>query len=49
MVRVIWRELSKDRVQLETSYGATYPQVMVGKYIWGTLQDHQVMEELMRT
>ena len=47
MARVIWREFRKARVQLETNYRDTYPQVVVGKYIWGTLQDHRVMEELM--
>ena len=44
MARVIWREFRKTRVQLETNYRDTYPQVVVGKYIWGTLQDHRVME-----
>ena len=38
MVRVIWRELCKIRVEAETVYGSYNPTEMVGQYLWGALQ-----------
>ena len=49
MVRVIWRELRKVRVEAETSYGLETHAVKVGQYLWGTLQALRVMENFLRT
>ena len=49
VLRVIRRYLRKVRVQAETSYGATYSHIMVGKYLWGTLQSHRLVKEFMLT
>ena len=49
MVQVIWRDLRKVRVEAEMAYGSENPTEMVGKYLWGTLQAHQVMEDFLRT
>ena len=49
MVRVIWRELRKVRVEAETAYGSENPTEMVGQYLWGTLQTHRVMDDFLRT
>ena len=48
-MRVIWRELRKVRVEPETAYGSADNVVMVGQYIWGTLQAHMVMDDLLRS
>ena len=37
MVRIIWRDLSRVRVEAETLYGSDNLTEMVGKYPWGTL------------
>ena len=49
MVRVIWMDLGKVRLEAETDYGSKTPAVIVGHYLWGTLQDHRVMDNFMRT
>ena len=49
MVRVIWKYLRKVRVEAETTYGSDKTAVMVGQYLWGTLQAHRVMENFLRT
>ena len=49
LVRVIWRELRKLRVEAETAYGSETPAVMAGQYLWGTLQAHREMENLLQT
>ena len=36
MMRVIWRELRKVRVDSETSYVSEDKDVIVGKYLWVT-------------
>ena len=41
MVRVIWRELRKVRVEAETSYGLETHAVKVGQYLWGNLAGPQ--------
>ena len=48
MVRVIWRELRKLQVELETAYGSGDNLVMVGQYLMGTLQAHRVTDEFLR-
>ena len=49
MVHAIWREIRKVRVESETEYGSDNPSVMVGKYIWGNLQVHRVIDDLLRS
>ena len=49
MVRIIWRDIRKVRVEVETAYGYDNPSVMVGQYLWGTLQSHRLMYDLLRT
>ena len=48
MVRVIWRELINVRVEAEKYYGYETPAVMLGHYLWGTLQDQRVMDNFLR-
>ena len=48
MIRVIWRELKKVQFELETAYGSEDKVVMVGQYLWGTLQAHKVMDKFLR-
>ena len=45
--RVIWRYLRKVRVDSETTYGLGDNVVMAGHYLWGTLQAHRVMDDLL--
>ena len=47
-MRVIWIELRKVWVNSETAYGLKDNAVMVGRYIWGTLQTHRIMEYFLR-
>ena len=49
MVRVIWRELRKVRVEAETAYGSDKPAEIVEKNFWWTLQAHWVMDDFLRT
>ena len=49
MVRIIWRDLREVRVEAETEYGSDTPLVMVGKYLWGTIQAHRVMNYFLQT
>ena len=49
MVRVIWRDLSKVRVEAEMEYGSDNLKDMLGQYLWGTLQAHWVMNDFLRT
>ena len=49
MVRVIWMDLGKVRLEAETDYGSKTPAVIVGHYLWETLQNHRVMDNFMRT
>ena len=48
-LRVIWREIRKVRVEVETEYGSDNPMEMVGQYLCGGLQAHRVMDELFWT
>ena len=43
MMRVLWRELRKVRVDSETMYGSGDNMVMEVQYLWNTLQSHRVM------
>ena len=36
-------------VEIETEYGFDIPSVMVGKYLWGILQAHRVIDDLFWT
>ena len=47
MMRVIWIELMKVRVESEPSYVSEDKVVTLGKYLWGALQDHIVMYEFL--
>ena len=47
MVREIWIQLRKVRVELDTAYGSEYTVVMVGQYFSGTLQAHRVMDKFL--
>ena len=46
MVRVVWGDPSKVQVYSETSYGSETPYVMLGKYLWGNLHTHRIINEL---
>ena len=47
MVEVIWIELGKVRVEVETTYGLYSLYVMVGNYLWETLQDNLLMDDFL--
>lgn len=49
MLRVVWRELRHVRAPAATAYGYAErnPHLMVGQYLWCTLQAHRVMREFM--
>ena len=47
MMRVIWIELMRVRVESEPSYVSEDKVVILGKYLWGALQDHRVMDDLL--
>ena len=47
-MRVIWRELLKVQVESETAYGLSDNVVLLGQYLWGTLQTHRVMDNFLR-
>ena len=47
MVQVICRELRKVRVEAETAYGSGNSTEMVGQCLWGTLQEHWVMDDAL--
>ena len=47
-MRVIWREFRKEKVDSETVYVSGDNVVMTGQYLWGTLQEHRVMGDLLR-
>lgn len=49
MLRVVWRELRKVRVVAESAYAYSdsNPALMVGQYLWATLQDHRVQKEFL--
>ena len=47
MVHVIWREIRKVGFEADTVYGSDTPLVMVGQYLWGTLQMQRVMDYLL--
>ena len=49
MVLVIWQEVSKVRVEADTTYGSNESSVIVGKYLWGNLQAHIVIDDFLRT
>ena len=49
MLQVIWRELSKVRVEAKTAYGSDNPADMAGQYLLVTLQAHRLMYDLLRT
>ena len=49
MVQVIWRELRKFMVEAETIYGSENSSEMMRQYLWGTLQAHWVMNDLLQT
>ena len=48
MMSFIWRELWKVRVESDTVNGSAYNVVMVGQYLWGTLQSHRIMDDFLR-
>ena len=48
MVRVIWRELRKVWVEADPAYGSDNPSEILGKYLWGNIQAHQVIDEFLR-
>ena len=48
VVRVIWRELRKVRVEAETAYVSEKLAEMVGQYLWGNLHAHWVMDEFLQ-
>ena len=48
MMRFIWRELRKVKVDSETEYGFADNVVMVVQYLWGTIQVHRVIENFLR-
>ena len=47
MVRSIWKELIKVRVEVETIYGSENLSEMVRQYLWGTLHAHWLMDEFL--
>ena len=47
MIRMIWREMSKVWVELDTAYVSGDKVVMVGKYLWGTLHSQRVMDKFL--
>ena len=47
MVHVIWREMRKVMVEEETAYSSDTLLVMVGQYLWGNIQAHIVMYDLL--
>ena len=49
MVSVIWRELRKIRADSETAYVLAYNVVMVGQYLWVTLQAHRIMYNFLKS
>ena len=49
MVRVIWRELRKVRVDLENAYVSEDKMAMFGQYLQRTLQAHRIMEKFLHT
>ena len=49
MVHVIWKDLRKVRVESETAYGSDILSLIVGKYLWGTIQENIVMDDFLRT
>ena len=46
MVRVICWDIIKVQVEEETAYVSDIPPVIVGQYIWLTVQVHRVMDNL---
>ena len=49
MMKVIWRELRKVRVDSETVYDSEDNVVMVGQYLWENLQAYRVVDDLLRS
>ena len=49
MVRVIWRDTRKVKVDTKKAYGFENTSVVVGQCRWGALQAHIVMNEFMRS
>ena len=49
MVRVIWMELRKFRVEADTACVSDNLSEVVGKYLWGNLQVHRVMDDFLQT
>ena len=49
MVRVICFEIIKVQVEWETAYVSYTPALVVGQYLWGTLQSHRVMDNFLQT
>ena len=47
-MRVVWRELSKVRVESEMEYVSVDNLLMVYQYLWGTLQAHRVMNTFLK-
>ena len=48
MVLVSWKDIRKVRVEADTEYGSDNPSVMVGQYLWVTLQGHILIDDLLR-
>ena len=49
MVRVIWWELKKVRVDAEKLYRSEDEAVMLGEYTWGTFQAYRVIYEFLHS
>ena len=47
VVRVIWRDIRKFRVEEEMVYGSDKRSEMAAQYLWGALQTHQVIDEFL--
>ena len=48
MMRVILRDFRKVPGDSETAYGSADNVVVVGQYLWGTLQAHRIMDDFLR-
>ena len=46
MARFLWSELRKVQVEAESYYRLYTPDFMMGQYLWESLQDYRVMDEL---
>ena len=49
MVILIWNELIKLKVEVETAHVSDTSTLMMGQYLWGTLQAHRVVGYFLLT